>query len=79
LADNNWSVCPRCGSKKVQSVSKWLLGFVLFLSAGIFVWIPFLWLLIPIVLILSALAFLAAFFAKSMWQCQDCKHTWPKS
>jgi len=75
---DNWSPCPRCGSNRVQSVSKWAAVIALFSSAGCLIWVgilfPPLWIAVPILLIFSVLAMVG----KDTWQCQDCKHTWIK-
>ena len=73
---DNWSPCPRCGSNRVQKISKWAMVMSLFGAGGCLLWIgiffPPLWLLVPIILIAS----FVMMFGKSTWQCQDCKKTW---
>lgn len=76
MADN-WSSCPRCGSNRVQKISKWAVAFAFFFGGSLFIWLgfllPILWLGVPIGFILG----IASLFGKTSWQCQDCKYSWP--
>ncbi len=76
MADN-WSPCPRCGSNRVQKISKWAVAFAFFFGGSLFIWLgfllPILWLGVPIGFILG----IVSLFGKTSWQCRDCKHSWP--
>lgn len=75
---DNWSPCPRCGSNRVQKVSKWVIAFAFFFGGSFFIWLgilfPLLWLAVPIAFIIGIII---ALFGKNSWQCQDCKFSWP--
>lgn len=72
----NWTPCPRCGSNRVQKMSKWALSIAFLSSAGCLIWVAFLipplWIAVLILILLGIITPLG----KSFWQCKDCNYTW---
>ena len=72
-----WHMCPRCESKKVDELGKWMMSFIYFGIAGIFMFfgllLPFLWLGVPVFFVISMLE---VFFGKDRLRCKDCGHQW---
>jgi len=73
---DNWTPCPRCGSNRVQKISKWTYFLTFFAGSGCLIWLgiifPLFWFLVPVLWILSVVML----FGHDVWQCQDCKYTW---
>lgn len=73
---DNWSKCPRCGSNRVQKISKWIYVLTFFAGSGCLIWLgiilPLFWIFIPIFWIIA----IVMLFGKDVWQCQDCKYSW---
>jgi len=71
-------VCPNCESKRVIKMGKGVMAlaiacggsFMFFVLGFLF---PLFWAGIPASWVLAALMLLGA----SVYQCQDCKKTWP--
>jgi len=72
-----WEPCPRCGSKKVQTIGKLYLFLILIGTGSCLFWVGFLF---PPIWIVSGLLVLVspiAFFQKKVNQCQECNYAWP--
>jgi len=79
VAKDEWRPCPRCESKRVDTMSK-AFFILMFLGTGsMLFWLGFLF--FPF-FIISALLMLMAplgFILPKMYQCKDCNYTWTKN
>jgi hypothetical protein len=71
-----WHPCPRCGSTRVQEISKWLLPFTAWGLSGCVLLVGFVF--PPLWLMLSVFAVMAfmGLFGKTRLQCKDCNLNW---
>ena len=70
--------CPECGSKKVKTISRVLLGVItacvgtlLFFIPGFL--FPLAWAGIPVCWLVGYVMIIGG----SVYQCLECRHTWP--
>lgn len=72
-------VCPNCESIAVNVVNPYgTLSVIMFLTAGVGMWIPVLgWMLVPVALLLGIVLIVPAFASKQRNAvCKTCNHTW---
>ncbi len=69
--------CPNCGSMAIGEIKPGVIGIAMLMATPLLIFIPFLWILIPIMGIIAFGLILYTPFAKEYTcECKSCKYKW---
>lgn len=69
--------CPNCGSMAINEIKPGVIGIAMLMITPLLIFIPFLWILIPIMGVVAFGLLLYTPFAKEYTcECKSCKYKW---